>query len=160
MFVSLIKNMHGHASYRWLPAKLCSATLNASNLDSKPLSSLYFHVMAIRSWHLHVQYWQEVPGNCNSPWTLSVKVKTLCMAPNQPYLLKDLYHLFEQCMCRLEVVIHPQCDRGDEWLCFASWSRGTGFNTHPPLFLTCGLCVKHKERVIVGTAMCKGVTRV
>ena len=39
------------------------------------------------------------------PSSLSVKVKTL---------LKDLYHLFEQCMCRLEVVIHPQCDCDDE----------------------------------------------
>ena len=33
MFVCLIKNTRGHASYRWPPAKLCSATLSNDNGD-------------------------------------------------------------------------------------------------------------------------------
>ena len=62
--VCLIKNTCGHASYRWPPAKLCSATLS--------WCLVFLQVLTVASWYsglslrFHVaEYMQLVGGN----WT-------------------------------------------------------------------------------------------
>ena len=54
MFVCLIKNTRGHASYRWPPAKLCSATLSAGRSNLKVVSAIFAGINTIFfvSWFL------------------------------------------------------------------------------------------------------------